>query len=483
MKSHFLRISIIAALALLSCTKQGGQDKNEPSPVFHASLEVAPVLKTGLDSNHKLFWTEDDRISVFSTTTNLQYRFTGKTGDIAGDFENLSKDATPGSSLMANYALYPYDAAAAISSEGVITMTVPSVQKYSQGGIGAGSNPMVAVSETLSDHNLPFRNLCGYLLVRLYGKATVTGLTLQANNGEKIAGEASVKPEFGKAPALVMGASATSAISIDCGSGVKLGTAEADAVEFWFCVPPVTFSKGFSIEITDASGEKITKTVSSSCSIERNVYKTTAALRISVTDPSAPKGVDLGLSVRWAEFNVGATKAQEFGGYYAWGELEPSANSWSSYKWKKSGTDWDNVKLTKYNTDSAFGTVDGRTELEYADDIAAVSYGGNWRMPTDAEWKELTDNCSWTWTALDGVKGYSIKSKIPGFESATIFLPAAGYRYDNTTYAAGSEGGYWSSTLYQGITSYAWAMNFDAGMVLRYYISRCYGHSVRAVSE
>lgn len=164
-------------------------------------------------------------------------------------------------------------------------------------------------------------------------------------------------------------------------------------MEFWFCVPPVTFSKGFSIEITDASGEKITKTVSSSCSIERNVYKTTAALRISVTDPSAPKGVDLGLSVRWAEFNVGATKAQEF------------------------------------------GTVDGRTELEYA----AVSYGGNWRMLTDAEWKELTDNCSWIWTALDGVKGYSIKSKIPGFESATIFLPAAGYRYDNTTYAAVSE--------------------------------------------
>lgn len=483
MKSHFLRISIIAALALLSCTKQGGQDKNEPSPVFHASLEVAPVLKTGLDSNHKLFWTEDDRISVFCTTTNRQYRFTGKTGDIEGVFENLSQTAPSGSLLTANYAVYPYDAEASIDTEGDITLTIPSIQKYSRGSFSTGSNPMVAVSETLSDHNLPFRNLCGYLLVRLYGKATVTGLTLQANNGEKIAGEASVKPEFGKAPALVMGASATSEISIDCGAGVQLGTAEADAVEFWFCVPPVTFSKGFTVEITDASGEKITKSVSSTVSIERNIYKMTAALRISVTDPSAPKGVDLGLSVRWAEFNVGATNAQDFGGYFAWGELEPSANSWSSYKWRKSGTDWDSVKLTKYNTDSAFGTVDGKSVLEPSDDIAAVSYGGNWRMPTDAEWKELKDNCSWTWTTLDGVKGYSLKSRIPGFESAEIFLPAAGYRYDNTTYAAGSEGGYWSSSLYKGITSYAWAMNFGADMVMRYYISRCYGHSVRAVSE
>lgn len=483
MKFRILNIALFAVLALASCSKTQEPEDSGTVAVFHSAIENDLSTKTFLDTNHKLLWTEDDRISVFTTTANQQYRFMGKTGAYGGDFEKVSSGTSSGSALSANYALYPYDAAASISSSGIISLTIPSEQKYREGTFCPGVNAMVAVTKDETDNFLSFKNLCGYLVVKLYGKATVSTLTLTGNNGEKLSGAASVKPEFGKAPSLEMSSSASSSINVACGSGVNIGKTESECTEFWFCLPPTIFSKGFSIEIADVSGEKISKIVSDSHTVERNIINYMAPLKVRVTEPSAPKAIDLGLGVKWAQFNVGATKEQEYGYYYAWGELEPSLNSWTSYKWRKSGTDWDNVKLTKYNTDSAFGNVDGKIVLESSDDIASESYGGSWRMPSDAEWKELLDNCDWTWDNVEGINGYRVRSRIPGYEEASIFLPAAGYRYDNVLYAEGKEGGYWSSSLYLGITSYAWAVNFDTDILMRYYMSRCYGHSVRAVTE
>lgn len=472
-----------AVLAVFSCTKSYEQEEWNSFPIFRSSIEDRPLTRTYLDSDHKLLWSEDDRISVFTSTDNQQYRFKGKTGDFGGEFERVSPQVLSGSSLQANYALYPYDASASISTSGAISLSIPSVQPYREGGFAPGVNPMVAVTEDSSDDFFSFRNLCGFVVLRLYGKSTVTGIVLKGNNGEKISGAASVKPEFGKAPEIEMSSSAGETVSIDCGGGIEIGRMESESTEFWFCVPPVAFSKGFTVEITDISGESITKSMSLPRIVSRNLINTLSPFKVRVADPSAPKAVDLGLSVKWAEFNVGATKPQEYGNYYAWGELESSTNAWNTYKWRKSGTDWDTVKLSKYNTDPSFGEVDGKNELEADDDIASETYGGAWRMPSDSEWKELVTNCSWTWTTVGGVQGYNVSSNIEGYESASIFLPAAGYRYENTLYAAGSEGGYWSSSLYSGITSYAWAMNFGSDMIMRYYISRCYGHSVRAVIE
>ena len=185
--------------------------------------------------------------------------------------------------------------------------------------------------------------------------------------------------------------------------------------------------------------------------------------------------VDLGLSVKWATCNVGATKPEEYGDYYAWGETTTkSSYSYDNYKWSNDGFD----TFTKYCTSSDYGTVDNKTVLELADDAARANWGGAWRMPTDAEWTELRENCTWTWITKNGVNGYEVKSEANG---NSIFLPAAGCRdYDGLS-SAGNYGHYWSSSLYADDPGYAWYVYFLSDFVGRSGSSRFCGQSVRPV--
>ncbi len=188
--------------------------------------------------------------------------------------------------------------------------------------------------------------------------------------------------------------------------------------------------------------------------------------------------VDLGLSVKWATCNVGATKPEAYGNYYAWGEIKTkSTYSWDKYKYGTYNYDYynDYSKLTKYNT------TDGKTTLEAADDAAAVNWGGKWRMPTDAEWTELREKCTWTWTSNyngTGVAGYEVKSQING---NSIFLPAAGSRDRNALNDAGSDGSYWSSSLYADVPYDARFVYFFSDYVGRRVVNRYVGLSVRPV--
>ena len=185
--------------------------------------------------------------------------------------------------------------------------------------------------------------------------------------------------------------------------------------------------------------------------------------------------VDLGLSVKWATCNVGASSPEEYGDYYAWGETETkSTYSWSTYKWCKGSKETQ----TKYCTSSSYGTVDNKKVLESSDDVAQVKWGGSWRMPTDAEMTELRENCTWTWTTQSGKNGYKVTSKKNG---NSIFLPAAGYRDDSSLGNAGSGGGYWSSSLSTSSPSNAYYVYFNSGDVYRGSYYRYYGRSVRPV--
>ena len=179
--------------------------------------------------------------------------------------------------------------------------------------------------------------------------------------------------------------------------------------------------------------------------------------------------VDLGLpsGTKWATCNVGATKPEEYGNYYAWGETETkSTYSWSTYFDTTDG----GSTFTKY-------TTDGKTVLELADDAARANWGGAWRMPTDDEWTELRENCTWTWTTLNGVNGFEVK----GPNGNSIFLPAAGVRGYGSSGGAGSHGHYWSSSLNTGSPDFAWYVDFDSAHVDRYCYYRYFGRSVRPV--
>ena len=191
--------------------------------------------------------------------------------------------------------------------------------------------------------------------------------------------------------------------------------------------------------------------------------------------------VDLGLpsGIKWATCNVGATTPEGYGDYFAWGETSPKTTyNWSTYKY----CNGDLYSMTKYCTQSSYGTVDNKTTLELSDDAARVNLGGSWRMPTKAEQDELrnTDNCTWTWTTQNGVNGYKVTSKKNG---NSIFLPEAGCRIDSNLYLAGSYGNYWSSSLRSGYSDNAYYVEFNSVYVDRDYSYRCRGRSVRPICE
>ncbi len=244
--------------------------------------------------------------------------------------------------------------------------------------------------------------------------------------------------------------------------------------------------------VCDAWNCRVANRDASSPSNRYTNYGVRIALSSSQNSQNTPSGgsntngheyVDLGLSVKWATCNVGANSPTDYGDYYAWGETEtkPTYN-WSTYKWCNGSSS----TMTKYCTSSSYGKVDNKTVLDPEDDAAHVKWGGNWRMPTYAEFTELTNtnNCSWTWKTNyngSGINGYEVRSKKSGYTDKFIFLPAAGDRSGGSLYDVGSWGHYWSSSLYSGNSGYACGLNFGSGGVTRRDYSRYYGLSVRPV--
>ena len=205
---------------------------------------------------------------------------------------------------------------------------------------------------------------------------------------------------------------------------------------------------------------------------------TTLTAKFSKRPLPVGEAIDLGLpsGTKWANMNVGASAPEEYGGYYAWGETEEKSNyTWSTYKWCKGSFD----TMTKYCTNSSYGTVDNKTTLDPEDDVAHVKWGGSWRMPTKAEQDELRNSCTWTWATQNGVKGCNVV----GPNGNSIFLPAAGYREDTEAIYRGSYGHYWLSSFYSYYSYGAYDLYFHSDGCDWYDGYRCFGRSVRPVSE
>ena len=151
---------------------------------------------------------------------------------------------------------------------------------------------------------------------------------------------------------------------------------------------------------------------------------------------ATPEPIDLGLSVKWASFNLGATKPEEYGDYFAWGETATKDEySWETYQWY----DGDENHLTKYNA------TDHTTLLGMDDDVVQQKLKGMWRVPSVGEWQELMEQCTWNWTTRDGVAGYEVTSNLNG---KTIYIPAAGYKIGNSIADSSIFGRYWLGTCY-----------------------------------
>lgn len=853
MKKNSLIISALAIIGIAACTaiKEEIIGKEEIT-VFYASIETPTETedtKVYADNTLHVLWNADDRISIFNKyTVNQEYQFTGEDGDKSGSFKKVpNDDFVTGSELSYVYAVYPHAESSKISNDGVLTLTLPAEQAYKDASFGLGANTMVSVT---ANNNLQFKNAGGYISFKLYGdNVKVSSISLKGNNGEKLAGKATVTMASGGTPSVAMLGAATETVTLTCANPVTLGTSKETASDFWLVLPPTTLSNGFTVTLTDPDGKTFTKSTSASLTIRRNGLTRMSALEVTIEPPvpssenisfadpiakyacvekfdtngdgevsyeeaaaattlsglfadwntvtsfeeiryftsvtstlnifngltklthitipdnittlgsfqgctaletvvlpaplnalptycfdgcsslksvTLPTGItsipnyafrncavletlsvpstiksvgqyafsnctvltgidlpsgfqtignyafqncqaiasvdfptsltsigqyaysgctaltsatvgngvsigqyafsgcsslvsvvlpedmttipaycfqnctglttiswpsalttigdnafagclfkdsdfalqlpssvttigsnafgalhhlilpsstpisitsnsfmvdytvlyvpagmvemykvrtnwsnyadrirpisdypvphpsvsgtvgepiDLGLSVKWASWNVGASAPEDYGAYFAWGETEIDWDyDWASYKWCMG---YENT-MTKYCHDSSYGYngfTDTKTFLDPEDDAACANWGGIWRMPTDAEWTELRENCTWTWTTQNGVKGYRVTGKKTGYTDKSIFLPAAGDRYNTNLLNVGFLGDYWSSSLRTDYPGSAWDVYFLSDRVRRLSSGRYYGLSVRPVTE
>ena len=192
----------------------------------------------------------------------------------------------------------------------------------------------------------------------------------------------------------------------------------------------------------------------------------------------AMAAVDLGLLVKWAACNIGATYKEEAGDYFAWGETAPKDGfTMGNYAF----FDSDN-KITKYNAKDGWGIVDNKTSLDLEDDAARAILKGNWRIPTVDDWNELKEHCIWTWEQVNGVKGYTVTA----LSGASIFLPGGSYKDGTSVHDNNSnQGWYWTADLSDGYPSTAKCLYIDHNFVdlTSSPLSRYLGLSIRAVCE
>ena len=282
MKRGFYLQSLICLL-VASCSVHELDTKDtltQGEKVYFATLEsyARPDTKVFVDDNVKIHWDADDRISLFETTWNREFRFTGNSGDRDGYFSLVTDDFGSGNPIDFLCAVYPYRNSTNIDNNDVLTLTLPSKQTYREGSFGAGANTMVSVTK---DDPLVFKNVGGYLVFSLYGDGvSVLSIKLEGRNEEPLSGEATMTPVIEAIPKITMAAEAGKSISLTSNKPVELGASKEDATEFWLVVPPTPFSKGFKLTVTGSDGKEFIKETEMELSVERNKVLRIAPLEV-----------------------------------------------------------------------------------------------------------------------------------------------------------------------------------------------------------
>ena len=337
MKKFYL---IAAAVWLVAACSPKEETASVFTPkVFYGSIN--PATRTYTDGE-KVYWineSEDfvDGISVFDHgTTNVQYTYAGETGLTQGPF-TTTESATSEDALPYTYAFYPYYSFNQIYSDGTLYVYLPPTQSFAwKGTFGVfGESPMAAVSE---DENLEFKNLAGYLNLRLYGDSSspVTSVIVYANNGQFMAGDIYVAIEPGEEPEIE--------VTDDYGyasSGVQMVfddefyLDESEPADIWFCIAPGTYEDGIVVYVEFANGAEFEYSSSKPLTIKRSVVTSTAPLEVVipelVEDPEVKAYIEENLTGTYV-FNV-------MSGY--------------------DGTEYNNVINITYNF-----TYDGNVQLE-----------------------------------------------------------------------------------------------------------------------
>ena len=488
MKKHLIIMAAaLSALIPASCTKE--ILPQEPDIVFQFTVSDldAPsrAMKSGLETGDVLhLWfvpitksTPDMKLTFDGEKWNA--RTTGQMGDLQpeGIFQvvysgknDLSGLSDSFSSNTARYLNQSKDEGTVyIDGNSSLPVTVSDLQAFSENVKYVLKDGVMTATISqwsfLSDFQVTLTDVPGgeYAL-----QCKTNGKYVASVNGFLVS-DGSVR---------VSGRTGDGFVSAKAGRGelvfhyARLNTKDADAVIDLTLIP--RWSGKYSTEnaITYSVGSKTLKA---------------AGTRQGVTIPytkftKVPEAVDLGLSVKWGSFNLGAAFPGEFGYLYAFGELEPKSEYyWDTYLYCRG----DFNRLTKYCPSDMeeywYGDSkpDNKKVLDLSDDAANVKLGGKWRIPTRSEWEELL-KCEWTWDTQYGLNGYTVTGKT----GKTIFLPAAGSGFMDRTTGVGNEGNYWSSNVYEPAPYQSWQLHFNTYIKPRMTFDSAFrflGYSVRPV--
>ena len=413
---------VAATMALFTaCTNEALWEEEHPynkqvsitayTPRSNSDTRMAIGGKSD-EGHYTLSWTNGDKISIIRGGENKTFSkaatgvndFTGTLPDGEGTF----------------YAMYP------AISEATDYTAVPF--DISEGASG-GNFPMYATSEDGQEFH--FNHAMAYLQLSFIGDdlPTTGDVTVSVPYGVYTKGVINLY-ENGTVVPIVKGY--TNDERYTRKRSVAIKNVSLSNCTAFFAIPPMQATKKtLSIKV-EKNGDTYMGTLvgAGNKAIEAGHYYTaTVALEKVV-----PEAVDLGLSVKWATFNVGATKPEEKGEYFAWGETEPKATYlWANYEHCQ-GTEQTLIK---------YCATDDITTLEVANDAATVNWGNDWRMPTKEEWNELLTECNWELCDENGVSYYKVTSETT---NNSIFLPMTGYR-TWINFLSSNQFYYWSSNL------------------------------------
>lgn len=461
-----------------SCTVQEIDSiKGATAPEITASYEnngTKTTITTDEEGVGTIWWKPADEINVFYGTTSTHYVSKNKenattvafgTTDIIGSTESAQENI---------WGLYPYNENAVCNGESVTT-TIPAAQQAIAGTFDDDIFTSLAHSTSTV---MTFYNVLGGIKFSL-SRDDIQTITFKGNNNEDIAGKVKLEMDAnGKPAAEITEGEKTITLT------PKEGTTFAKNTNYYIVMLPTVLSNGFTMTFETETEIGTFEYTAKAVEIKRSVFSKKENIDSYATfedDVPISEMVDLGLSVKWRSYNLGASKPEEYGGYYQWGDLQDITDTniyldWSNCPYHTGSsysTGW-----TKYITLSSYGPEDNKKVLDPEDDVAHVKLGGKWRMPTEAECRELLNNCTSEWTTLNGVYGRMFTSRKNG---NSIFLPATGYRGNDYLDDAGSSGRYWSSSRDEDYTLYAYYLSFRSDDMDTYIIYRYLGQSVRPV--
>ena len=479
-----------------------------PAPEIIASVETNSATRTLISVDEEgegtIYWTPADQINIFYGTTSTLYTSQNTENATTAVFLTSAIIGSTESASTNIWGLYPYDEDAVCSGT-TVTTTLPAAQ---YGVPGTFDDDLYITLAHSTSNALKFFNVCGGIKFSL-SREDITSVSFRGNNNEDIAGDISLTFENDLPKATVVNGVKEVTLT------PKTGQTFAKDVNYYLILLPGTLAGGFTMTFTTSNGAVGTFNYTTTpITIKRSIFSKKAQLDTFATfaDPEDDsRAVDLGLSVKWASFNLGATKAEEFGDYYAWAETSPyyyrnndnsfnfSVNQqgydWGTYQWISLGKENTNIKrycpmkipAGDYRWTGS-GDPDDKTEFadyNYVDDAARANWQGEWRTPSEAEWSELLSNCSWEWKenySETGINGYLVTGTKTGYTNQSIFLPAAGWYRKTYNDYQNWRGEYWSSSLYINRPDNAWYLGFSTGgNIYMQYTIRPSGGSIRPV--